>query len=163
MINKKMIAGILVLVMGLSLVACSGSSKEVADSEPADTQVTDEQTENAMAWPSNLMSLLPEPKSKISSIEKLKGTEAIEENDMTTKPSSINVVMNEMTKEEALAYYDEIKSAGFTINTDQKDNEKIMIIGELNDADKNPFMFRYDFEDNFGNVSITILKEVYAD
>lgn len=156
MMNKKIILSMLVLALMLSFVACGGGNDM-----PADNQETDNQVEEGLAWPSDQMSSLPEPTSKISSIDKLNGTEIIQENDKTTQPTSINVVMNEMTKEEALAYYDKLKNAGFTINTDENDKEKIMVIGELNDADKNPFMFRYGFEDKFGNVSITILKAVY--
>jgi hypothetical protein len=145
-VGKKILLIMLLFVMGLSFSACG-------DEE------TDQSTQG-LDWPSQYMSVLPEPDSTITSIDKLIGTETISEEDTTTQPSSVNVVMNEMTLEEANAYYDELKSAGFTINTDQNDSEKIFLVGELNDADGNPFLFSYIVEDGLGNVSITILKEI---
>ena len=142
----------LIATVSLGLCACGGDNNQSVENN--DTE---------LEWPSEYMSTLPAPDSKISSIQKLNGTEEIAEGDTTTQPSSINVVMNEMTKKEALAYYDKLKSAGFTINTDEKSSDKILLVGTLNDADKNPFLFGYTAEDNFGNVSITILKELYSD
>ena len=109
------------------------------------------------------MSTLPEPDSKISRVEKLNGTEEIAEGDTTTQPSSVNVVMNEMTKKEAAAYYEKLKSSGFTINSDENNSDKILLVGQLNDADKNPFVFSYLPDEEFGNISITILKGVYGE
>ena len=106
------------------------------------------------------MSVLPVPDSKITSIDKLNGTETIAEGDTTTPPSSVNITMNEMTKDEALAYYDKLKSAGFTINTDEKNSDKILLVGALSDADKNPFLFSYMMGENMGNISITIMNAV---
>lgn len=144
--GKKIFLIMLLFVLGFGFSACGD-------------QETEESTEG-LDWPSQYMSLLPEPNSTITSIDKLIGTETISEEDTTTQPSSVNVVMNEMTLEEANAYYDELKSAGFTINTDQNDSEKIMLVGVLNDADANPFLFSYLVEDGLGNVSITILSEI---
>lgn len=151
--HKKLIISLLIIATALSLAACGGGSNQEADKQKKDV---------GLEWPSQYMSTLPAPKSKISSIEKLNGTEEIEDKDTTTQPSSVNVVMNEMTKEEALAYYDQLKNAGFTINSDEKDDEKILLVGTLNDAEQNPFLFRYEFENEFGNVSITILKALYS-
>jgi hypothetical protein len=144
--GKKIVLITLLFVLGLSFSACG--------------QQETEQSTEGLDWPSQYMSSLPEPDSTITSIDKLKGTETISEEDTTTQPSSVNVVMNEMTLEEANAYYDELKSAGFTINTDQNDKDQIMLVGVLNDADSNPFLFSYLVEDGLGNVSITILNQI---
>jgi hypothetical protein len=144
--GKKIVLITLLFVLGLSFSACG-------------EQETEQSTEG-LDWPIQYMSTLPAPNSTITSIDKLRGTDTISEEDTTTQPSSVNVVMNEMTLEEANAYYDELKSAGFTINTDQNDKEKIMLVGTLDDADSNPFLFSYLVEDGLGNVSITILKEI---
>ena len=141
----------LISAMTLGLCACGGGSNQSTENDST-----------GLEWPSEYMSNLPAPDAKISSIQKLNGTEEIGEGD-TTQPSSVNVVMNEMTKKEALAYYEKLKSAGFTINTDEKSSDKILLVGTLNDADKKPFLFGYTAEDNFGNISITILKELYSD
>lgn len=155
--HKRIFLIMLIATVALSLCACGDGSKQSADSQTAESGSA------GLEWPSEYMSTLPSSDSKISSIEKLNGTETIAEEDTTTQPSSVNVVMNEMTKEDALAYYDKLKSAGFTINTDEKNNDKILLVGTLNDADKNPFLFSYTAEDEFGNVSITILSAVYSD
>ena len=144
--GKKIFLITLLFVLGLSFSACGEQETE--------------QSTQGLDWPSQYMSSLPEPDSTITSIDKLKGTETISEEDTTTQPSSVNVVMNEMTLEEANAYYDELKSAGFTINTDQNDKDQIMLVGVLNDADSNPFLFSYLVEDGLGNVSITILNQI---
>ena len=143
----------LIAVFAISFSACGGSDQKT------DTQSSGSSSAG-LEWPSSYMSSLPAPDSKISSIEKLNGTDSIAKDDTTTPPTSVNVVMNEMTNKEALAYYDKLKSAGFTINTDEKDSDKILLVGTLNDADKNPFLFGYSTADEMGNVSITILKEV---
>jgi hypothetical protein len=144
--GKKILLIMLLFVLGLSFSACA--EKEA------------DQSTKGLDWPSQYMSTLPAPNSTITSIDKLKGTETISEEDTTTLPSSVNVVMNEMTLDEANAYYDELKSAGFTITTDQNDNDQIMLVGALNDADSNPFLFSYLVEDGLGNVSITILNQI---
>ena len=144
--GKKIFVLMFIVTFAISLAAC-GSGGQASDSSSV-----------GLDWPSQYMSTLPAPESKISSIDKLNGTESIAAEDTTTQPSSVNVVMNEMTMDEASAYYDKLKAAGFTINTNQKDNEKILLVGTLNDAEKNPFLFNYTAKDNFGNVSITIMK-----
>lgn len=149
--HKRFFLIMLISAMTLGLCACGGGSNQSTENDST-----------GLEWPSEYMSNLPAPDAKISSIQKLNGTEEIGEGD-TTQPSSVNVVMNEMTKKEALAYYEKLKSAGFTINTDEKSSDKILLVGTLNDADKNPFLFGYTAEDNFGNISITILKELYSD
>lgn len=121
--GKMILLVTLLFVLGLSFSACA--EKEA------------DQSTKGLDWPSQYMSSLPAPDSTITSIDKLKGTETISVEDTTTQPSSVNVVMNEMTLEEANAYYDELKSAGFTINTDQNDKDQIMLVGTLNDADSN--------------------------
>jgi len=158
--SKKLFLMMFIVVLAMSFSAC-GSSGQKTDNKETGNQTT-ESSGSGLEWPSQYMSTLPAPDSKISSIEKLNGTETIAEDDTTTPPSSVNVTMNEMTKEEASAYYDKLKSAGFSINTDQKDNDKILLVGTLNDEGKNPFLFGYTADDEFGNVSITILKELYA-
>ena len=155
--RRRIFLIMLIATVALSLCDCGGGSKQSTDSQ------TGESGSAGLEWPSEYMSTLPAPDSKISSIEKLNGAEAITEDDTTTQPSSVNIVMNEMTKKEAAAYYDKLKSAGFTINTDENDSAKILLVGTLNDEDKNPFLFSYIAEDEFGNVSITILKAVYLD
>ena len=154
----------LIMIMAAAMLcfsACGDQSAQTSDSQTADNQAA-ESSSAGLEWPSQYMSTLPAPDSKISSIEKLNGTEAIAESDTTTAPSSVNVVMNEMTEKEALAYYDKLKNSGFTINTDEKDKDKILLVGTLNDADKNPFLFGYDPEYKMGNVSITIMNAVYS-
>ena len=141
-----------IATLAFALCACGGESEQ-----------TSENTDPGLQWPSEYMSTLPEPDAKISSIEKLNGTETIAEDDTATQPSSVNVTMNEMTESEASAYYDKLKSAGFTINSDEKSEDKILLVGALNDDDKNPFLFSYTAEDQFGNVSITILEELYSE
>lgn len=149
---QKFSISILIVAIAFTLAACGGG----ADSQKQDNSTT------GLEWPSQYMSNLPAPDSKITSIDKLNGTEPIAENDTSTQPSSVNVCMNDMSKEEALAYYDKLKNAGFTINSDEKDKEKILLVGTLNDADHNPFLFGYDFQEHFGNVNITIIKEILA-
>ena len=149
---KRIFLIMLISAITLGLCACGGESNASAENDST-----------GLEWPSEYMSTLPAPDAKISSIDKLNGTEEIKEGDTTTQPSSVNVVMNEMTKKEALSYYDELKSAGFTINTDEKSSDKILLVGTLNDEGKNPFLFGYTAEDNFGNVSINILGEVYSE
>ena len=153
--RKKIGLMLLIAILAMSFTACGGGEVKTDGQTP-------ESGNTGLEWPSQYMSTLPAPDSMISSIEKLNGTETIAEDDMATQPSSVNVVMNEMTKEEASSYYDKLKSAGFTINTDQKDNDMILLVGTLNDADSNPFLFRYTAADQFGNVSITIMKAVGA-
>jgi len=153
--NKKIVLIMVLLTLAMSFYACG---EQKATDQPSDNETTESSA--GLEWPSQYMSTLPAPDSKITSIGKLKGTETIAEGDTTTQPSSVNVVMNEMTKEEATAYYDKIKSAGFVINTDQNDKDQILLTGTLNDADANPFLFSYTPEDGMGNVSITIMKGV---
>ena len=153
--RKKIGLMLLIAILAISLSACGGGEVKTDGQTP-------ESGSTGLEWPSEYMSTLPAPDSMISSIEKLNGTETIAEDDMATQPSSVNVVMNEMTKEEASSYYDKLKSAGFTINTDKKDNDMILLVGTLNDADNNPFLFSYTAADQFGNVSITIMKAVGA-
>lgn len=153
--RKRIFLIMLIAVFAIGSSACGNRNQ-------SDNQKT-RNNNTGLEWPSKYMSTLPAPDSKISSIEKLNGTEAIAEDDTTTQPSSVNVVMNEMTKKEALAYYDKLKSAGFTINSDEKGKDKILLVGTLNDTNKNPFLFNYTTKDEFGNVSITILKELYSD
>ena len=159
--RRKIFLLLVILVIAMSFSAC-GKSEQKAGNQATDNQAV-ESGSSGIEWPSQYMSTLPSPDSAISSIEKLNGTDILAVDDTTTKPSSVNVVMNEMTAKEASSYYDKIKSVGVTINTDQKDNDKILLVGTLNDADNNPFLFSYTADDNFGNVSITILKELYAD
>ena len=154
--RKKILVIMILAVATLGLIACGNKDEKATDTQ------SDGNTETGLDWPSEFMSVLPAPDSKISSIDKLNGTDQIAENDTTTKPSSVNVTMNEMTKSEANAYYDKLKSAGFTINTDEKNNDKILLVGTLNDADKNPFVFSYIMKDKFGNVSITIVKALFS-
>lgn len=154
--RRRLFLMMFIVVLAMSFSAC-GSGGQKNDNTEADNQET-ESSNAGLEWPSQFMSTLPAPDSNISSIEKLNGVEIIAEDDTVTQPSSVNVVMNEMTKEEASAYYDKLKSAGFTISTDQKDSDKILLVGTLNDAGKNPFLFHYTADDNFGNISITILK-----
>ena len=158
--RRRIFLLVFIVIIAMSVSAC-GSGEQKTDNQATDNQAS-ESDGTGLEWPSQYMSTLPAPDSAISSIEKLNGIDTIAENDTTTKPSSVNVVMNEMTMKEASAYYDKLKSVGFTINTDQKDNDKILLVGTLNDADNNPFLFSYTAEDNFGNVSITIFKELYA-
>ncbi len=150
---KKIGLTLLIAILALSFTACGGGEVKTDGQTP-------ESGSAGLEWPSEYMSTLPAPDSMISSIQKLNGTETIAEDDLATQPSSVNVVMNEMTKEEASSYYDKLKSAGFTINTDQKDNDMILLVGTLNDADSNPFLFSYTAADQFGNVSITIMKAI---
>ena len=159
--RRRIFLLLVIVVIAMSFSAC-GKSEQKAESQATDNQAV-ESGSGGLEWPSQYMSTLPSPDSAISSIEKLNGTDILAIDDTTTQPSSVNVVMNEMTAKEASSYYDKIKSVGVTINTDQKDNDKILLVGTLNDADNNPFLFSYTADDNFGNVSITILKELYAD
>jgi hypothetical protein len=151
--RKRILLMILTAVLAISFSACGGSDQKT-DTQPSGSSST------GLEWPGKYMSSLPAPDSKISSVEKLNGTDTIAKDDTTTQPSSVNVVMNEMTKKEALAYYDKLKNADFIINTDEKDSDKILLVGTLNDADKNPFLFGYSMADEMGNVSITILNKV---
>lgn len=157
MMGKKIVLTMLILIFAMSFSAC-GEQKAAG-------QASDEQTTGSagLEWPSQYMSTLPVPDSKITFIEKLNGTETIAEEDTTTQPSSVNVTMNEMTKEEATAYYEGIKDSGFVISTDKNDKDQILLVGTLNDADANPFLFSYTPEDGFGNVSITIMKGMYTE
>jgi PBP1b-binding outer membrane lipoprotein LpoB len=161
-----MLKKILIILMITAIAMFSFACGEKASSKSEDTQASDtsvaEDESTGLEWPSQYMSTLPAPDSKISRVEKLNGTEEIAEDDTTTQPSSVNVVMNEMTKDEALAYYDKLKNAGFEINSDEKSKDKILLVGTLNDADKNPFLFSYVPDEEFGNVSITILKGIYG-
>lgn len=149
--RKKIGLMLVIAILAMSFTACGGGDVKT------DVQ-TPKSGNTGLKWPSQYMSTLPAPDSMISSIQKLDGTKTIAEDDLTTQPSSVNVVMNEMTKKEASSYYDKLKSAGFTINTDQKDDDRILLVGTLNDADSNPFLFNYTAADQFGNVSITIMK-----
>lgn len=151
--QKKIFFVALMAVFTLTLFACGSDSTTSTDEEATEENTID------LAWPSEYMSVLPEPESAISDIQKLNGTEEIDGSDTTTEPTSVNVVMNEMTAAEANAYYEELKSAGFTINTDQNDDEKIQIVGTLNDDANNPFLFSYDPEYHLGNVSITHVSQ----
>ena len=159
--HKRILLIMIITVLALCFTACGEESGQAADTQDSESQ-TEESSGTGLEWPSEYMSSLPEPDSKISSIEKLNGTDLIPENDTTTPPSSVNVVMNEMTKKQALAYYDQLKNSGFTISSDEKDSDRILLVGALNDADGNPFLFSYDFEYELGNISITILSAVYS-
>ncbi len=152
--RKKILLIMVLAFVTLGLIACGGGDQQATDKPPA------ESVSGGLEWPSEYMSALPKPDSKISSIDRLNGTETIAADDTTTPPSSVNVTMNEMTKDEALAYYDKLKNEGFTINTDEKNSDKILLVGALNDEDKNPFLFSYMMGDNMGNISITIMNAV---
>lgn len=99
------------------------------------------------------MDSLPEPKSKISNIKKLVWFEYIGKSNTTTKPASVNAVMNEMTKQEALDYDQAIKDSGATVLSQSIDKEKILLMGQLDDGTE--FVFSYLFEDHFGYSSMT--------
>lgn len=161
-IFKRILLIMLITLIALFSFACGDSGSQSSDTQASDSQST-ESGSAGLEWPAQYMSTLPAPDSRISMVEKLNGTEEIAEDDTTTQPSSVNVVMNEMTKKEAAAYYDKLKNSGFTINTDENNSDKILLVGQLNDADKNPFVFSYLPDEEFGNVSITILKELYGD
>ncbi len=160
--HKRILLIMLITLIALFSFACGDSGSQSSDTQASDSQST-ESGSAGLEWPAQYMSTLPAPDSRISMVEKLNGTEEIAEDDTTTQPSSVNVVMNEMTKKEAAAYYDKLKNSGFTINTDENNSDKILLVGQLNDADKNPFVFSYLPDEEFGNVSITILKELYGD
>ncbi|MBP6491909.1 MAG: hypothetical protein KA282_02950 [Clostridia bacterium] len=159
--HKRILLIMMITALALCFTACGEESGQPADTQASESQ-TEESSGTGLEWPSEYMSTLPAPESKISAIGKLNGTEEIAESDTTTQPSSVNVVMNEMSKKEALAYYETLKNSGFTINSDEKDSDKILLVGALNDADGNPFLFSYDFEYELGNISITILNAVYS-
>jgi|GEM_PF-6401883 len=158
--RRRILLFMFLVIIAMSFSAC-GSSEQKTDNQATDNSAM-ESSSTGLEWPSQYMSTLPAPNSAISSIEKLNGTDKIAENDTTTQPSSVNVTMNEMTQKEASVYYEKLKSAGFTINTDEKDDDGILLVGTLNDEDNNPFLFGYTTENNLGNISITILKAVYA-
>ncbi len=158
---RRILLILLIAATAFTSFACEdNNSNQLSDNQTEDNQA-EESSSDGLEWPSQYMSVLPAPDSKITRVQKLAGTEEIAENDTTTPPSSVNVVMNEMTKKEAMQYYDKLKNSGFTINTDEKTADKILLVGTLNDADQNPFLFGYIPEEEFGNVSITILKEIY--
>ena len=160
--HKKIILIMFIIAIAIFSSACGDSSSQSSDTQASNAQ-TSESDNAGLEWPAQYMSTLPAPDSKISRVEKLNGTTEIAEGDTTTQPSSVNVVMNEMSKKEAAAYYEKLKNSGFTINTDENSSDKILLVGQLNDADKNPFLFSYLPDEEFGNVSITILKGVYGD
>ena len=110
-------------------------------------------TDVSTAWSKEWMDSLPEPKSKISNIKKLVWFEYIGKSNTTTKPASINAVMNEMTKQEALDYDQAIKDSGATVLSQSIDKEKILLMGQLDDGTE--FVFSYLFEDHFGYSSMT--------
>ena len=147
--RKKILSAVLISLLALSFCGCS--KKEDA-----------RQTAEGLDWPTQYMSTLPEPDSKITYIERLNVEEEIPESDTTTQPTSVNVIMNEMTKKEAESYYETLKSSDFQINSDEVTDEKILLVGQLNDDDKNPFVFSYLKDEDYGNISITYWDAVYS-
>ena len=147
--RKKILSAVLISLLALSFCGCS--KKEDAS-----------QTAEGLDWPTQYMSTLPEPDSKITYIERLNVEEEIPESDTTTQPTSVNVIMNEMTKKEAESYYETLKSSDFQINSDEVTDEKILLVGQLNDDDKNPFVFSYLKDEDYGNISITYWDAVYS-
>ena len=146
--RKKILTVLLITTLALSLYACGKN--------------TDAKSTKGLDWPAQYMSTLPEPDSKISYIQRMNVTEEIPESDTTTPPTGVNVIMNEMTEKEAEAYYDTLKSAGYSTNTDEVTDEKILLIGALNDGSNNSFVFSYLKEDHYGNVSITYMDAIYS-
>jgi len=157
--QKKLLFSLLLFLSIFTFSACGNNTDN--SSTATDAQTT-ESSSQGLDWPSQYMSTLPEPTSAISAVQKLNVTEEIAETDTTTQPTSVNVIMNQMTKKEASAYYDAIKAAGFEINTDENADGEILLVGTLNDTDKNPFLFGYSEESQYGNVSITLINAVYA-
>ena len=157
---KKLFTLILIVISIIVLVACGQQNNEPINEATTESTETSAQTDSGEQWPTEYMSVLPKPKAKISFIEKLDGTEEIPEGDTETKPSSVNVDFDNMSKKEANDYYQKLKNSGFTIHSDENTDEKILLVGALNDTDNNPFVFSYIPDEKYGNVSITILKEL---
>lgn len=132
------------LIVGLSITLAGCGNGQAVEPQKVDAKAS-------AVWPKEWMGSLPEPKSKISSIEKLLWSEYIDVSDTTTEPTSVNVVMNEMTKQEALDYVQAIKDSGATIVSEQTETDKILLTGRLDD--KTNFVFSYLFDEHFGNVS----------
>jgi hypothetical protein len=147
------------LLFGISACGNAGTVKNtpVPGSTGQTAAYTDPTIDSGggLEWPEEYMGSLPVPQSKISRIERLNGTEKLPETDTTTEPSSVNVVMNEMTKEQALDYYNRLKEAGLTINQDKKDDRKILLAGALGGDMQSLFLFSYEEAYHLGNVSIT--------
>ena len=159
--GKKMSFTLLLFMLIFTLSACGNKSDNTSTNSTVDEQASEDTTQG-LDWPNQYMSTLPEPTSLISNIQKLNVAEEIAETDTTTQPTSVNVTMNQMTKKEANLYYEAIKAAGFEISTDETEDGKILLVGVLNDTDKNPFVFSYLEDDHFGNVSITFVNAVYG-
>lgn len=158
--RKKILTVLLITTLALSLYACG--KKEDQNETSSSATDTDEESTKGLDWPAQYMSTLPEPNSKITYIERLNVAEEIPENDTTTQPTSVNVIMNEMTKKEAEAYYETLKSSNFQINSDEVTDEKILLVGQLNDESKNPFVFSYLKDEDYGNISITYWDAIYS-
>lgn len=160
--SKKIMFFLLIAALAAFSIGCGEKASEQSSQEQSSGSQPSNTDSEGLEWPAEYMSTLPAPDSKISRVEKLNGTEEIPADDTATQPSSVNVVMNEMTNEEALSYYETLKNSGFNINTDENGSDQIRLIGTLNDTDQNPFLFNYIPDENFGNVSITILKVLYG-
>jgi hypothetical protein len=164
---RKYVFVAIAVILAFSLSACGGAIKSTAEVSPGSAD-TGQDTENAvqtiesvgLEWPKEYMGSLPAPQSKISKIERLNGTETLPEGDTTTKPSSVNVTMNEMTKEEALDYYNRLKNAGLIIYKDEKGDEDILLNGALGSDNQSLFLFSYEAKYHLGNVSVTFLDVV---
>lgn len=159
---KAYVLIIVTVIILLGLSACGSAVKNTAEVSSVSmdskqvTENTDQTIESGgLEWPKEYMGSLPAPQSKISMIERLSGTETLPESDTTTVPSSVNVTMNEMTKQEALDYYNRLKNVGFTIFKDEQNDQDILLSGALDSDNQNLFLFNYEAEDHLGNVSIT--------
>ncbi len=143
--QRKIIVILLLAIAVFSLNACNnnGESGQTQETQNEQTQQQSSDAEESYSWPKDEMGKIPQPDSKITSVEKQKDNgEFIEEGDKTSEPAFLTVYMGEMTKEEAFSYYEVLKSSAEIEVIDESD-VKIELSGKMNDSGER-FSLVYD-------------------
>lgn len=116
--RRKTLPIIAILFLG-TIVLLSACAKQPDDSTPIEPANPDNPTETIAdrTWPEEKLTDIPQPKGKIVLVYQSEGTEDI--------PAYTLVQFKVANKEEALEYFNQLKNLGYTIETENNDDEAI--------------------------------------
>lgn len=116
---KRITLPIIAILFLSTIVLLSACAKQPDDSTPIEPANPDNPTETMAdrTWPKEKLTDIPQPKGEIVLVYQSEGTEDI--------PAYTLVQFKVASKEEALEYFNQLKSLGYTIETENNDDESI--------------------------------------